>query len=360
MATIEVLLPIKNALPFLPESIESIRTQTFGDWRLLILDHGSTDGSADVAWKYAEKDKRIVVHVNPDASGLGGLLNFGLGKADGRFVVRQDGDDISFPGRFQTVVDVFSSEPDLIVMGGEASVIDAAGRGIGYIEYPGPHAAIVAASFFYNPVAHPTVAINLSRISHIGEDLYGKDILKVLPPDKSMKISSLAEDYFLFGQLALLGPCRNVKVPLIKYRWHDQGVSVSKRAAQIKCALDISRFLAMSFGAMKGTSVFDPAPFCSHADNAFDCGLSDYSSEFDRMAQSLEQGLGWSSELARELAFRRVLAKRNPAVMTARYASFAFKNGRRAKEYHVVRNWLGRFVTDKNVSRVEGGVAPWR
>ena len=42
MATVDVLLPVRNGLPFLGEAIESIRTQTFTDWRLLILDHGSS------------------------------------------------------------------------------------------------------------------------------------------------------------------------------------------------------------------------------------------------------------------------------------------------------------------------------
>jgi glycosyltransferase involved in cell wall biosynthesis len=359
MATIEVLLPIKNALPFLPESIESVCSQTFKDWRLLILDHGSTDGSTEVALKYAGKDKRIVVHANPDAAGLGGLLNFGLGKTDGRFIVRQDGDDVSLPTRFQTVIDVFSAEPDLIVMGGEASMIDTAGRDVGYMSLPLSPAAITAAAVFHNPLAHPTVAFNHSRVASLGA-LYGNDILKVLPPEKSLKVLSLAEDYFLFGQLALLGPCRNIPGPLIKYRIHDNSVSSSNRAAQNNCALGISRFLAMSLAEMKHTSVFDPAPFCSHAENVFDCGLEDYSLEFDRMAEALEQSLGPSDELGRELAFRRVLANRNSVAMATRYADFALRNGLRAEEYRLVRNWLGRFVTNKNVTRVEDGLAPWR
>lgn len=353
MATIDVLLPIKNALPFLPESIQSVRNQTFKDWRLLILDHGSTDGSTELACRYAEQDKRIVVLTNPNSHGLGGLLNFGLGKTDSHIIVRQDGDDISLPGRFQTVVDVFSAEPQLIVVGGEAVRIDSAGREIGYSNRPHSANAIVAASFFYNPFIHPALAMNAARIKDIGA-LYGVDILKVLPPNESIEMFGLAEDYFLFAQLALLGPCRNLKLPLIKYRTHHQSVSVSNRIVQNECALSISRFLATSLAKMKGTQVFDPVPFCSHAENVFDCGLWDYSHEFENMTQSLELALGRSPELARELAFRRVLAKRDWPVMAIRYASFASRNGLIAEEYRPIRNWLGRFVTNKHVTKVEG------
>jgi len=52
---------------FLGESIESITGQTYGDWRLLILDHGSSDGSAELANDYAERDPRIRVLSMPTA-----------------------------------------------------------------------------------------------------------------------------------------------------------------------------------------------------------------------------------------------------------------------------------------------------
>jgi glycosyltransferase involved in cell wall biosynthesis len=356
MATIEVLLPVKNALPFLRASIDSVVAQTFRDWRLLILDHGSTDGSAELALEYAAADKRVVVHSKPDAVGLSGLLNFGLAKVDGRYVVRQDGDDLSLPGRFQTVWEVFSERPDLLFMSGDAITIDVAGCETGYIARPRSHAAIAAASFFRNPVVHPAAALNLDHLRDV-QPLYGADILNVLPPDKSITVAGLAEDYFLFGQLALLGPCWNLSEPLIRYRVHGGSVSTSKVVEQNACAVSVSRFLAGSFAALHGARPFDPAPFCSHSENVFDCGLSDYSAEFRRMSSALEQGLGRSQELKRELGFRRVLAKRHAASMLGRYGSFALKHGFRTEEWRVVRNWVGRFVTDKYVTRLEEGSA---
>jgi glycosyltransferase involved in cell wall biosynthesis len=353
MATIDILLPVRNALPFLAEAVDSILAQNVHDWRLLILDHGSTDGSVDVAERYAERDSRIVPLSSPAASGLAGLLNFGLGKADARIVVRQDGDDISLPNRFQKIIEAFDADPDLLLVGSEAAVMDARGSNIGYLRRPGGAKAVEAACFFYNPIAHPTAAINFTMLGK-SRARYGVDFLNVLPSEQSLKVTSLAEDYYFFGQLALIGRCINLTEPLIRYRYHDKSESVSKRVAQNDCALAISRFLAASFSALKDVTPFDPTPFCSHAENVFDFGKRDYSAEYKAMATSLETGLGSSSELARELAFRRILSTRRSISMSLIYAKFVTQHGFRKDEWRVVRNWLARFASDKYVTRVNG------
>ena len=58
MATIDVLMPVRNGIGFLGESIESITGQTYADWRLLVLDHGPSDSSAEPANIYADRKLR--------------------------------------------------------------------------------------------------------------------------------------------------------------------------------------------------------------------------------------------------------------------------------------------------------------
>lgn len=343
MATVDVLLPVRNGIPFLGEAIDSIRDQTFSDWRLLVLDHGSSDGSMEVAHKYADRDKRIEVFSLPKADGLAGLLNAGLERCDCRFVMRQDADDISLATRMATINDVFKNNPGLLIVGGEAIVIDSVGRRIGYLSMPAGPAAVSAASFFYNPILHPAVTLNFTALRRF-DGAYGKDILNAVPAPQSITVRRLAEDYFLFGQLAVLGPCTNVSVALIKYRRHGGSVGIANHAAQIELALQISRFLARSFCVMKGLEVFDPGPFCNHADYVFDFQLRDYSTRFAQMADALRRGLGQSAELERELAFRWVLATRSSVQMVRRYLQFQFRHTVMLNERRTVRNWLLRNV----------------
>lgn len=100
MAAIDVLLPVKNGAKYLGEAIKSILSQTFSDWRLIILDHGSVDGSAEIAWKFSEIDNRVEVVSFPQADGLSGLLNAGLERCDCQYVMRQD-----FRRRFPSIAD---------------------------------------------------------------------------------------------------------------------------------------------------------------------------------------------------------------------------------------------------------------
>jgi hypothetical protein len=217
------------------------------------------------------------------------------------------------------------------------------GRQIGNVHMPTHPVAITAAGFFYNPMLHPAVAANFAALKRY-DAMYGRDFLHVVAARDSIAIKRLAEDYILFGQLALMGPCTNVGFPLIKYRRHSASVGKLDPVVQTELALQVSRFLAKSFCALNGAPEFDPGPFCNHGEHVFDFGLMDYTAQFEQMAAALRRGLGESTELDRELAFRRVLAIRSFGQMSARYLQFRSKYTANRSEGRIVRNWLLRDV----------------
>ena len=121
MAAIDILMPVRNGIRFLGESIESILAQTYPDWRLLILDHGSTDGSTEMAMRYAGLDRRIHVLPMPGARDLGSLLNAGLDRCDARYVMRHDADDIALPNRMEVMNAFYAANPQYVAVGGDSS-----------------------------------------------------------------------------------------------------------------------------------------------------------------------------------------------------------------------------------------------
>ena len=347
MAKIDVLLPVKNGMEFLAESLDSVQAQTFQDWRLIVLDHGSTDGSLELATAYAARDPRIEVHPFPQATGLSGLLNCGLDVANAEFVMRHDADDVCLPDRMAITLAAFAADPDCVAIGGQAEIMDAAGHKLGVMSVPVGRQRVTAACLFRNPVAHPTAMMRLGALRALGAR-YGNDFLHALPQQQSMEVSHLAEDYFLFGQLAILGKCNNVPQQLLRYRWHGNNVSATKFMDQTALSVAISRFLARSFSALRQLPAFDPAPFVNHGGLLLEIdGQRNFDTAFEHMAGVLQRGMGASPELQRELDYRRVLASRNPLALLWRYYRFSSAHTAETGEWNAVRSWLVRVVPGK-------------
>ncbi|UUZ55374.1 glycosyltransferase family 2 protein [Massilia sp. H-1] len=169
MATFDVLLPVKDGIAFLPAALDSIVAQTFRDWRLIVLDHGSTDGSAELAASYAARDPRIELHPFPEARGLSGLLNAGLDLCDCKYVLRQDADDVSLPNRMEELARAFEADPRLAVIGSLGDVIDAAWARSSARSTCRPARTASPCALFRTPVCHPAAALRLDALRQIGE-----------------------------------------------------------------------------------------------------------------------------------------------------------------------------------------------
>lgn len=344
MATFDMLLPVRNCAAYLHHAIDSVLAQSFRDWRLFVLDHGSADGSLDIAQRYAQADKRVQVHSCPDKKGISALLNYGIDLCDAKYLLRQDADDVSHPGRMQLMLDAFECDPGLVLAGSLGKIIDGAGKQIGKVDMPIGQDGIAAALFFRTPVVHPAVAVRLDALHAMGAR-YGVDFIRAVPEAQRIAVPELAEDYFLFGQIALLSKCRNMEQPLMDIRWHGENISDKRDVEQLAVALTISRFLADSFSALHGVPRFDPAPFCNHGARLFVFqSRASFDAQFDAMESAIRRVLPKSDALEKEMSFRRCLAERGSARMAARYASHVLRHQVNGTEWRTVKSWLSRKV----------------
>jgi glycosyltransferase involved in cell wall biosynthesis len=340
MATFDVLLPVKNGIAYFAEALDSICNQTFQDWRLLVLDHGSTDGSFELATAYAARDPRVVVKSFPEAKGLSGLLNCGLEICDCEYVLRQDADDISMPNRMAVIAQAFAADDDLVLVGSLGEVIDADGKRIGSLNVPADEHAIRAMALFRTPVMHPTVAMRLSEIRKL-KACYGVDFLQILPTHQQIEVPGLAEDYFLFGQLALVRKCENIQQALIQYRWHGANISATKYVEQSNVALNISRNFIQTLSLIHDVQAFDPAPFCNHGEKLIRFpAKSDFSKEYQLLKIMLSKLIPDTKFRQREMAYRWVISNRSIPVMLSRYFSFIIKYQASNNEWRSIRAWI--------------------
>lgn len=114
---VSVIMGSYNCEKTLKESIDSIIDQTYENWQLIICDDCSSDSSYEIAKSYKEKYKdKIILIKNKVNLGLAGALNECLKHTKGKYVARQDADDMSTKDRFLKQVKFLeeNSEYDLV------------------------------------------------------------------------------------------------------------------------------------------------------------------------------------------------------------------------------------------------------
>lgn len=97
MPKISIIVPVYKVEQFLPKCIDSILSQTYQNWELLLIDDGSPDNSGIICDEYAQKDKRIRVF-HKENGGVSSARNIGIDNAIGEWITFIDSDDYIQPG----------------------------------------------------------------------------------------------------------------------------------------------------------------------------------------------------------------------------------------------------------------------
>lgn len=104
MPAVSVIIPVYNTEQYVAECLASVLAQTFQDFEAIVVDDGSTDGSAAIASEFAKKDSRIRI-VSQENKGLSEARNAGLDVAQGEWITFVDSDDAIATGFLQALVD---------------------------------------------------------------------------------------------------------------------------------------------------------------------------------------------------------------------------------------------------------------
>lgn len=91
---VSIIMPSYNSEGTILESIQSVLSQTYKNWELIIVDDRSTDNTWQVIQTYADKYDNIRIYQNKENLGAGASRNFAIKKARGRFIAFLDSDDL--------------------------------------------------------------------------------------------------------------------------------------------------------------------------------------------------------------------------------------------------------------------------
>jgi glycosyltransferase involved in cell wall biosynthesis len=106
---------------FLSEAIESVFAQTYDNWELLLVDDGSSDGSTEIARRYAEQHPRKVRYLEHESHrhrGTGASRNLGIRHATGAFIAFLDADDVWLSHKLARQVAIMGSRPEAAMVYG--------------------------------------------------------------------------------------------------------------------------------------------------------------------------------------------------------------------------------------------------
>lgn len=146
---LSILMPVYKTAPYLSEAIDSILSQSFTDFELIVLDDCSPDNAEEILDRY--DDPRIVRYLGASNQGLSNVLNIGWEMAKGKFIARMDSDDISMPERLKTQVDYLETHPGIDLCSCGMKLFGA--KDDTWIRESNPEKVKITALFF-SPILH--------------------------------------------------------------------------------------------------------------------------------------------------------------------------------------------------------------
>lgn len=208
-------MSVYNGERYLKEAMDSVLRQTFKDFEFIIINDGSTDNSKEIIESY--KDERIIL-INQKNMGLVKSLNTGILHANGKYIARQDADDVSVPDRFQKQIKFLEKRIDIVLVGSSMMVMDEASRIIHTHHVLLNNAELKQELLVRSPFAHGSVMF--AREEAIAAGLYNEE-------------GWPAEDYDLWVRLAVYGKYANINEPLYVYRENSAGISSQNQSKQL-------------------------------------------------------------------------------------------------------------------------------
>ena len=214
---VSVLMPLLNGERTLERCIESVLAQTFGDWELIIIDDGSTDGSHGIVRSFMEKDERITLVINKERKGLASSLNIGISSSRGTYIARIDADDRWDAHKLKAQLDFLDTHEGYGLVGTNAIIHDEeTGRRTTEVE-PGTDEEIKKTILFRNPFVHSSILVRKELLDTFGQ--YSTSI-------------PYAEDYDLWFRLVFNTKCHNIQRPLVHRSINRDSVSARNVNAQ--------------------------------------------------------------------------------------------------------------------------------
>lgn len=231
---VSVLMTTYNGAALIGQSIESVLSQTFADFELIVVDDASTDSTRRLLAGISDTRLRVIrVERN---LGVVGARNHAFAAARGEFVAAHDHDDISSPERLAHQVACLDAHDNVVLVGTEIRIE----RG-GTLELPdhsqGGHPLLMRwRCLIDNPLTYSSIMVRTAAVRRLGQFMREEFIY--------------ADDFDFYHRLLRIGDIVRLDAPLVRYRWH---ASNTTHAASKTMNANATKVLCNAYTALLGT-----------------------------------------------------------------------------------------------------------
>jgi len=219
---ISIILPTYNGEKYINRAIDSVISQTFLDWELIIINDGSNDNTEEILKKYIVKDKRII-YLSQDNQGPNRARQKGIDNSRGEYIAFLDVDDIWIDkDKLKKQIEFLESNRDHVLVGtGVVNVDDNK-----------------EINRYFMPETDENIRQKFLRINCFVNSsiLFRKVVL-----NNVKNSDSLLEDYDFCLQLGLLGKIANLKRYSVEYYFKFDGYGSQNKIKRFKENLSISK-----------------------------------------------------------------------------------------------------------------------
>ena len=214
------ILPVRDGMPYLTETLASIEAQTYRDWEVFAWVNGSADGTLEELqrWIPSRLPGRIVAD-RPTT--YGEAVGTMIVEARTELCALIHADDVNVPHRLERQVAFLNAHPEVALVGSRYAVIDEESRLLAGRSGPGhsytEHDDLVHMMLMESPLGCPTVLFRRSAVLAVGNH---RDV-------------PLVEDYDLWLRLAVDHRLATLDEPLLHYRIHARSATAVASAANL-------------------------------------------------------------------------------------------------------------------------------
>lgn len=217
---VSILMTVFNGEEFLIAALESLQAQTFQNWELVVLEHGSTDSSLELLRSWS--DRRLILSTSDKNIGRTNALNTCLKKSRGELIAVLDADDLSDSERIRKQVEFLTDNPKVGLVGSWSFVIDEKDKLIKTVQPPQTHIELVRAIAVNDPIIHSSMMYRRSTVDEVGG--YNRNL-------------KYGQDFGLLIEIASIAEIAVISEPLCSWRIRSTSFTQDRTQA-IQRAID--------------------------------------------------------------------------------------------------------------------------